>query len=100
MYEHNANQLIMPDEFFLPFGGQLNSNNRWVVIVSSNPLPHKGVPYMIKQKDPCNQLPKEIKAAFKELSVLKHLIDAKIDKKFGYTAAYLFQLVFVLLFHQ
>ncbi|WP_010498974.1 IS4 family transposase [Paenibacillus elgii] len=55
---------------------------------------------MIKQKEPCNQLPKEIKPAFKEFKVLKHLKDAKINKKFGYTAAYLFQLVFVLLFHQ
>ncbi|MCZ8515331.1 IS4 family transposase, partial [Paenibacillus filicis] len=55
---------------------------------------------MIEQKEPCNQLPKEIKPAFKELQVLKHLKDAKINKKFGFTAAYLFQLVFVLLFHQ
>lgn len=55
---------------------------------------------MIKQKESCNQLPKEIKPAFKELHVLKHLKDARINKKFGFTAAYLFQLVFVLLFHQ
>ena len=55
---------------------------------------------MIEQKQPCNQLPKEIKPAFEELNVLKHLKDAKINKKFGYPAAYLFQLVFVLLFHQ
>src|SRR5699024_7730565 len=34
MYGHNANQLIMPDEFFLPFGGQLNPANRCVVIAS------------------------------------------------------------------
>lgn len=32
--------------------------------------------------------------------MLKHLESAKINKKFGYSAAYLFQLVFVLLFHQ
>lgn len=55
---------------------------------------------MIEQKQPCNQLPKEIKPAFEELHVLKHLKNAKISKKFGYSAAYLFQLVFVLLFHQ
>ncbi|MCY9670848.1 transposase [Paenibacillus alginolyticus] len=55
---------------------------------------------MIDQKQPCNQLPKEIKPAFEELHVLKHLKDAKISKKFGYSAAYLYQLVFVLLFHQ
>lgn len=55
---------------------------------------------MIEQKESCNQLPKEIKPAFQELQVLKHLKAAKINKKFGYSAAYLFQLVFVLLFHQ
>jgi len=55
---------------------------------------------MIEHYEPCNQLPKEIKPAFKELRVLKHLRDAKINKNFGYTTAYLFQLVFVLLFHQ
>lgn len=37
MYEHNANQLIMPDEFFLPFGGRLNPDNRWVVMASLIP---------------------------------------------------------------
>src|SRR5690625_723619 len=37
MYEHNANQLIMPDEFFLPFGGQLNPDNRWDVMASLIP---------------------------------------------------------------
>ena len=55
---------------------------------------------MIEQKQPCNQLPKEIEPAFKELQVLKHLKNAGITKKLGYTCAYLFQLVFVLLFHQ
>lgn len=29
MYRHNQNQLIFPHEFFLPFGGQLNPDNRW-----------------------------------------------------------------------
>src|SRR5690625_2937956 len=37
MYTHNTNQLIMPDEFFLPFGGTLNPDNRWVVIASIIP---------------------------------------------------------------
>lgn len=37
MYEHNANQLVIPDEFFLPFGGQLNSTNRWVVMAGLVP---------------------------------------------------------------
>jgi len=37
LYEHHADQLILPHEFFLPFGGQLNPNNRWVVL--SNLIP-------------------------------------------------------------
>src|SRR5690625_1864880 len=37
MYEHNANQLILPDEFFLPFGDSLNPDNRWIVMVSLIP---------------------------------------------------------------
>lgn len=37
MYEHNANQLIMPDDFFLPFEGSLNPDNRWVVMASLIP---------------------------------------------------------------
>jgi hypothetical protein len=46
-----------------------------------------------------NQLPNEIKPAFKELKVLQHLRTAGFKKKFGYTCSFLFQLVFVLLFH-
>src|SRR5690625_3317350 len=37
MYDHNENQLIMPDEFFLPFEGRLNTRNRWVVLASKIP---------------------------------------------------------------
>lgn len=29
MYKHNEKQMILPDEFFLPFGGKLNPENRW-----------------------------------------------------------------------
>ncbi|WP_036667212.1 IS4 family transposase [Paenibacillus darwinianus] len=41
----------------------------------------------------------EIKPAFKELKVLQHLKTAGFKKKFGFTCSFLFQLVFVLLFH-
>jgi hypothetical protein len=37
MYTHNANQLIMPDEFFLPFGGRLNPDNRWITMATLIP---------------------------------------------------------------
>lgn len=54
---------------------------------------------MIEQNVQQNQLPNEIKPAFKELKVLQHLRTAGFKKKFGYTCSFLFQLVFVLLFH-
>jgi hypothetical protein len=55
---------------------------------------------MIDQQQSPDQLPNEIKPAFQELNVLKHLRDAGFKKKFGFTCAYLFRLVFLLLFHQ
>lgn len=55
---------------------------------------------MIEQKLEGNQLPVEIKPVFDELQVLRHLKQAGIKKKLGFTWAYLFQLIFVLIFHQ
>lgn len=55
---------------------------------------------MIDQQGSLNQLPNVIKPAFQELKVIKHLRDAGFKKQFGFTCAYLFRLVFVLLFHQ
>ena len=55
---------------------------------------------MIKQKASFEQLPAELKPAFQELGVLKHLREARFRKSFGYSCSQLFQLVFVLLFHQ
>ncbi len=55
---------------------------------------------MVTENTHENQLPKEIKPAFKELKVLQHLNAARFKKQCGFTVAYLFQLVFVLLFHQ
>lgn len=55
------------------------------------PRPHrKSVSYMINQNALSDQLPKEIKPAFKELNVIKHLNGAGFKKKFGFTCAYLF----------
>lgn len=54
---------------------------------------------MIEQKQQKNQLPKEIRLAFKELRVLQHLKTAGFKKRFGFSCSYLFQIVFVLLFH-
>lgn len=55
---------------------------------------------MIANNGQKNQLPKEIKAAFDELEILKHLRNAGIKKSFGFTCAYLFQLIFCLIFEQ
>lgn len=55
---------------------------------------------MIDQQGSLDQLPNKIKPAFQELNVLKHLRDADFKKKFGFTCAYLFRLVFLPLFHQ
>ena len=30
MYRHSEHQILLPSEFFLPFEGHLNENNRWV----------------------------------------------------------------------
>ena len=55
---------------------------------------------MIDHQPDLNQLPNELKPAFQELKVLKHLQQAGFRKRFGFSCARLFQLVFVLLFHQ
>jgi len=55
---------------------------------------------MIEQNQPFDQLPNEIKSAFQELKVIKHLNTAGFKKKFGFTCATLFRIIFVLLFQQ
>lgn len=45
-----------------------------------------------------NQLPNEIKSTFKELNMLKHLRIAGITKSFGFSCAYIFQLIFCMIF--
>ncbi|MCM3714001.1 transposase, partial [Alkalihalobacillus oceani] len=54
---------------------------------------------MIEHNDQKNQLSKELKNAFSELGMFKHLRKAGITKKFGFPASYLFQLIFCLIFH-
>lgn len=53
---------------------------------------------MIANNDQTKQLPNELKSTFKELKILKHLRKAGITKSFGFTCAYLFQLIFCLIF--
>ncbi|WP_209125865.1 transposase, partial [Alkalihalobacillus sp. BA299] len=53
---------------------------------------------MISNNDQTKQLPNEIKSTFKELQVFKHLRKAGITKSFGFSCAYLFQLIFCLIF--
>lgn len=53
---------------------------------------------MIANNDMNNQLPKALKAVFDELGILKHLRNAGITKGLGFTCAYLFKLIFNLIF--
>jgi len=34
MYKYTEQQIMIPHEFFLPFGGKLNPNNRWCKLAS------------------------------------------------------------------
>lgn len=54
---------------------------------------------MIKHSDSFSQLPNEFKVSFQELKMFKHLRQSGISKGFGFTCAYLFQLIFSLIFH-
>lgn len=53
---------------------------------------------MIANKGHNKQLPNELTSIFKELKILKHLRKAGITKPFGFSCAYLFQLIFCLIF--
>jgi hypothetical protein len=55
---------------------------------------------MIAKKDHNKQLPNELDSTFKELKIVKHLRNAGITKNFGFSCAYLFQLIFCLIFEQ
>ena len=37
MYKHNERQMIMPEDFYLPFGGKLNPKNRWCQLAAIIP---------------------------------------------------------------
>lgn len=37
MYKSNEKQIMLPDDFFLPFGGKLNKENRWVKLAQIIP---------------------------------------------------------------
>lgn len=37
MYKHDAKQMLLPHEFFLPFAGQLNPENRWCKLATMVP---------------------------------------------------------------
>lgn len=37
MYKYTSKQIRIPGGFFLPFGGKLNPENRWVILSSMIP---------------------------------------------------------------
>ncbi|AIF45570.1 hypothetical protein X953_16505 [Virgibacillus sp. SK37] len=49
---------------------------------------------MITDNNQDKQLPNELASTFKELNVFKHLRKAGITKFFGFSCAYLFQIIF------
>lgn len=53
---------------------------------------------MIEENNKNKQLPNELNATFKELNVFKHLRNAGITKSFGFSCAYIFKLIFCLIF--
>lgn len=55
---------------------------------------------MIDHQPDLDQLPNELKFGFQELNIMKYLRQAGFRKRLGFSPARLFQLVFVLLFHQ
>jgi hypothetical protein len=55
---------------------------------------------MIKEKHSNEQLPNELSTVFAELQVSKFLRQSGIQRGFGFSCAYLFKLVFSLIFHQ
>lgn len=66
--------------------------------LSKNHYHRRGASNMIDHNGQTNQLPSELKAVFKDLEMSKHLRNANITKRMGYSCAYLFQLVFCLIF--
>lgn len=54
---------------------------------------------MIPVKNTEFQLPKEIKSVFSDLKIVKYLAAANISKNLGFTASFVFQWIFSLLFH-
>ncbi len=67
----------------------------------SNHYPTEEVsPIMIDHQPDLDQLPNELKSGFQEPNVMKYLRQAGLRKRLGFSPARLFQLVFVLLFHQ
>ena len=58
----------------------------------------RGATTMIANNESKNQLPKELKATFDELNILKHLRNAGINKNMGYTCASIFKMIFCLIF--
>jgi hypothetical protein len=54
---------------------------------------------IVQQQQAENQLPSEIKTTFEELHLLHYLRRAGITKNMGFTCAYLFRIVFCLIFY-
>jgi IS5 family transposase len=54
MYKYTTQQLILPHEFFLPFGGRLNPKNSWCQLAAMIPWAEIEIKYAQNFKNPSN----------------------------------------------
>jgi hypothetical protein len=71
---HLENQLLLPDDFFLPFGGKLNKENRWVKLAQLVPWAYAEKKYAISFRNSfCGQKAVSIRVALGSLIIQKRL---------------------------
>jgi len=69
MYKHNERQMIMPEDFFLPFGGKLNPRNRWCQLAAIIPWAEIEERYAEKFSEGDGQQAYSVRVAFGALYI-------------------------------
>ena len=75
MYQKRENQLLLPHEFFLPFTGKLNEENRWVKLAQLIPwdLVEKHYAQLFKPKSKDGQMAVSVRVALGSLIIQERL---------------------------
>ncbi|WDL97896.1 IS5 family transposase [Alicyclobacillus sp. ALC3] len=75
MYQKRENQLLLPHEFFLPFTGKLNEENRWVKLAQFIPwdLVEKHYAQLFKPKSKGGQMAVSVRVALGSLVIQERL---------------------------